>query len=389
MSILFLIVIYLSFISLGLPDSGFGYSWPYMHEVLKVPVEAAGLVTIIVTLCGAFSSVVSIRLSKKMSTGLIVTISSLLTGVAMLGYALADNYIIILLCSFPLGLGAGGVDATLNNYVAKHLSSRVMNWLHACWGLGAMISPLIMSFAIVSLNGYQDGYIIVALIQLSLAIYFFTTLKMWKKNGVNEQEDSIDNRDLPRVTLRNLTPWLAILTYFLYCGAENSIMVWLNTFLIESRNMTNEYINGTIVALYSGGIMGGRILTGVISNRLGNRRVIRYGITISLIGLLLLFINNPYIMMVSVLLIGLGFAPVFPSLMHETTARFSSESASRVVSYQMASANIAMLSISPLFGLIGSRFGFGLMIPYCIVIVVVLFVIIEWLNKLTPQIKKV
>ena len=137
MSILFIIVIFLSFISLGLPDSGFGFAWPYMYPNLNVGVESAGQVTIILTMCGAISSVLSIRLSKKMSTGLIVSISSLLTGLAILGYALFNNFYLIVLCAFPLGFGAGGVDASLNNYVAKHFSSRIMNWLHASWGLGA------------------------------------------------------------------------------------------------------------------------------------------------------------------------------------------------------------------------------------------------------------
>ena len=385
MSILFIIVIFLSFISLGLPDSGFGFAWPYMYPNLNVGVESAGLVTIILTMCGAISSVLSIRLSKKMSTGLIVSISSLLTGLAILGYALFNNFYLIVLCAFPLGFGAGGVDASLNNYVAKHFSSRIMNWLHASWGLGAMISPIIMSLAIFNLNGYKSGFYIIASIQLLLALYFLSSLKLWKKNGVKNDKDTNINDNLPNVTLKNLTAWLAILTFFLYCGAENTLMVWLNTFLIESRSINSEFFNGIIVALYSGGIMGGSVLSGVISNKLGNRRIIRVGIVISLIGIMLLFINNEYIMMGSVLLIGLGFAPIYPSLMHETTARFASNSASRVVSYQMASANIAMLTISPFFGVIGAKFNFGLIIPYVLIVVVGLFIVIEWLNRLTPK----
>lgn len=383
MSTLFIIVIFLSFISLGLPDSGFGFAWPYMYPNLNVGVESAGLVTIILTMCGAISSVLSIRLSKKMSTGLIVSISSLLTGLAILGYALFNNFYLIVLCAFPLGFGAGGVDASLNNYVAKHFSSRIMNWLHASWGLGAMISPIIMSLAIFNLNGYKSGFYIIASIQLLLALYFLSSLKLWKKNGVKNDKDTNINDNLPNVTLKNLTAWLAILTFFLYCGAENTLMVWLNTFLIESRSINSELFNGIIVALYSGGIMGGRVLSGVISNKLGNRRIIRVGIVISLIGIMLLFINNEYIMMGSVLLIGLGFAPIYPSLMHETTARFASNSASRVVSYQMASANIAMLTISPFFGVIGAKFNFGLIIPYVLIVVIGLFIVIEWLNRLT------
>lgn len=383
MSTLFIIVIFLSFISLGLPDSGFGFAWPYMYPNLNVGVESAGLVTIILTMCGAISSVLSIRLSKKMSTGLIVSISSLLTGLAILGYALFNNFYLIVLCAFPLGFGAGGVDASLNNYVAKHFSSRIMNWLHASWGLGAMISPIIMSLAIFNLNGYKSGFYIIASIQLLLALYFLSSLKLWKKNGVKNDKDTNINDNLPNVTLKNLTAWLAILTFFLYCGAENTLMVWLNTFLIESRSINSELFNGIIVALYSGGIMGGRVLSGVISNKLGNRRIIRVGIVISLIGIMLLFINNEYIMMGSVLLIGLGFAPIYPSLMHETTARFALNSASRVVSYQMASANIAMLTISPFFGVIGAKFNFGLIIPYVLIVVIGLFIVIEWLNRLT------
>jgi MFS family permease len=198
-----------------------------MRLNLGVPIEAAGLITMIVTSCGAISSIVSIRLSKKISTGLIISISGLLTGLAMIGYSLSNNYYLILVCAIPLGFGAGGVDASLNDYVSKHYSSKIMNWLHACWGVGVTLSPAIMTYALVQLKNYQYGFLIIALIQISLAILFFCFIKLWKKNGVN-QDDYYNKQDnLPSVTIKNLSTWLAILTYYFYVGAENSMLLWL------------------------------------------------------------------------------------------------------------------------------------------------------------------
>jgi fucose permease len=375
-------MIFLAFISLGLPDSGFGLAWPYMRLNLEVPIEAAGLITMIVTSCGAISSIVSIRLSKKISTGLIISISGLLTGLAMIGYSLSNNYYLILVCAIPLGFGAGGVDASLNDYVSKHYSSKIMNWLHACWGVGVTLSPAIMTFALVQLKNYQYGFLIIALIQISLAISFFCFIKLWKKNGVN-QDDYYNKQDnLPSVTIKNLSTWLAILTYYFYVGAENSLLVWLGTFLVEARKI-NEIFSGSIIVAFTSAIMLGRLFTGFISVKLGNRKIIRFGIILALAGILLLFINNEYVMMVSVFMIGFGFAPVFPSLMHETTNRFSFESSSRIVSYQMAASNIAMLTISPLLGLIGSKFTLELIVPYEILLVVSLLIATELLNKRT------
>jgi fucose permease len=382
MAILFLVLIFFAFISLGLPDSGFGLAWPYMRLNLGVALEAAGPINMIVTCCGAISSIVSIRLSKKISTGLIVSLSGLLTGLAMIGYSLTNNYYLILLCAIPLGFGAGGVDASLNNYVSQHYSSKIMNWLHASWGIGVTISPAIMTFALVQLKNYKYGFLSIALIQISLAILFFFSLKLWKRNDVVKTEDHVKKANLPTVTLKNLRTWLAILTFYFYCGAENSMMLWLGTFLVEFRGL-DKILSGSIVVTYTAAIMLGRIFTGFVSVKIGNRKSVRSGLMMALVGIFLLFLRNEYIMMVAVFLIGFGFAPVYPSLMHETTNRFSEESSSVIVSYQMAAANIAMLSISPLLGLLGSKFTLELIIPYELLLVTLLLVTSEVLNKLT------
>lgn len=384
MATLFLIIIFLAFISLGLPDSGLGVAWPFMRVDLGVPLEALGLITIITTLCGAISSIVVIRLAKIWDTGMIVTMSALFTGLAMLGFTLTNQYFFIVLCAIPLGFGAGGVDATLNNYVSHHYSSKIMNWLHACWGLGSMISPLIMTYALTILASWKSGFLVIAWIQISLGITFLIFFRLRKKQErIKEEKPEATQKTANKSgSLKTLTPWLAIFSFFLYCGMENSIGAWLQSLLIESRHFEKE-LSGSIVAMYFGGIMLGRFISGFISNRLGNRKLVRMGMIIAFIGTVLFVFPSPITSGISVLLIGLGFAPIFPSLMHETSLRFNKNDSSKVISYEMAAANIAMCTITPLMGVLGSRISIELLPWLVLVMAGLLLLDVELLNRKT------
>ncbi|MEG2085269.1 MAG: MFS transporter [Clostridia bacterium] len=234
----FLCVIFLAFISLGLPDSGMGVMWPYMRLDFGANVSLAGLITITVTVMSSISSVVCIRLSRKVNVGTITAVSSMLTAVGMLGYSISGAFWQVCVFAMLTGFGGGGVDATLNDYVAKHYSSRIMNWLHSCWGLGAMLSPIIMTGALNASGSWRSGFLIVGIAQATMAIMFFFTSKFWKKESKVAEKEELSPL-APQMTMKNLAPWLSILCFFLYCGIE--IINGLKRFFMKQGNLARIY----------------------------------------------------------------------------------------------------------------------------------------------------
>lgn len=388
MATLFIILIFLSYITLGLPDSASGTAWPYMRAELGMPLAAAGIFTMIVTICSAISSLAAPRLSKRTGTGPILAVCSLITGASILGISFSSNYYIILALAVPLGIAGGGVDVSINNYVSERYSSSVMNWVHASWGLGAMIGPLLITLALNRAGTWRTGFQILAGIQLAFAVILFITLPMWKK----EYAKKIDTSEVVFATSsdstkRRLAIALAIATFFLYCGAEVGVGNWLNSLLVESRGF-NATMGGTCVSLYYGTIMAGRLVTGVFSNKLGARLCIRAGCLLALTGTGIFFVNSVAATYVAVAFIGLGFAPVYPCLMHETVKRFSSDTAKKVVGYQVAAACIGVLSLSPLVGLILQNTGLE-SLPLTIMIILILLILsVAALDLLTPYRKE-
>jgi fucose permease len=392
-------VIYIAFISLGLPDSVFGVAWPTMRPQLGAPLEAAGLVAIILTSCSALSSIASGWVNRRFGTGRVVLASSLLTSLGLFGYSLAPSYAWVLVAALPLGFGQGAVDASLNGYVAAHYSSRTMNWLHACWGVGATIGPLIMTAVLASGSSWRHGYQLISAIQAALAILFLATLGLWSRaassperageegDAEGEARKEAERRAsgaAPKIHgMNHPEPWIQIAMYALYCACEYCVGIWTASMLVESRHQAADRV-GSWVSLYYGGIMVGRVLTGLVSNKLGNRFMVRLGIGISFVGAALLCVSAlPWLALPGLLLIGLGFAPIYPCLMHETPERFDRQTYQTVIGYQMAAANIGGSVVPALVGLVASALSLEVLGPFVLIFIALLAGLGEILNKRT------
>ncbi len=380
-----LAVIYLAFISLGLPDSVLGVAWPAMRQSFGQPLQSAGLVAFILTLCSAISSFASTAVLRRLGIGLVLTISGCLTGCALFGFALAPSFTWILLLAVPLGLGAGSVDAGLNHFVAEHYSSRHMNWLHGCWGIGATMGPFIMSSALTEVAGWQSGYRTIAVIQLALSMLFLLTLGLWKREHAvpAPEADKAAGRVLPDSFVR-WAPWLAPGLYLVYATVEIGTALWAASILVEHRHL-DAPTAGVWVACFFGAIMVGRFAVGLVAVRLGNRKLVRSGLLVALTGAMLFSLDGlaAALSLGGLILMGLGCAPIYPSLMHETTRRFDPDTARTVVGRQVAFAYVGA-SLGPAgLGLLGAKFGLGSIMPAIVVGLVALLLLSWWLDRVT------
>ena len=380
-----LALIYLAFVSLGLPDSVFGVAWPAMRLTFKEPLQSAGLVTFMLTLSSAISSFASAAVLRRLGVGVVVTISGGLTGFALLGFALAPSFGWILLLAVPLGLGAGSVDAGLNHFVAEHYSSRHMNWLHGCWGIGATIGPFIMGSALAGVVGWQLGYHTIALIQLALFLLFLLTLGLWTREHAVAAPGT--NEAVPRVlpgSFAGWAPWLAPCLYLVYATVEIGTALWAASILVEHRQL-DAPTAGVWVACFFGAIMVGRFAVGLVAVRLGNRKLVRYGLLVAMAGAVLFSLDGlpAPLSLGGLILMGLGCAPIYPSLMHETTHRFDPGTARIVVGRQVAFAYVGA-SLGPAgLGLLGATFGLASIMPTIVVGLVLLLLLSVWLDRVT------
>jgi MFS family permease len=379
---LLLVIIYLSFISLGLPDGVLGLAWPSMRASLGLPIDAVGAFTMIVTCCSAVSGFLSGRVLQRFGTGPVTFASALMTGLALLGMSFVPNFPVMLALALPLGLGAGSVDAGLNNFVAQHYSSRHMNWLHACWGVGATIGPSIMGMALAGSLGWSLGYRLISLGQLAIAGLLFLSLGLWKREGivtpVDHEAGGTIRPDSPR-----WAPRLAASLFIFYAAVEFGTGLWVASLLIEGRQV-DPGLAGLAVTLYYGSIMGGRFLVGFVSERLGNRRLIFGGMAVAIAGLALVIIPQPaFLALPGLVLIGFGLAPVFPALMHETPRRFAPDTARKVIGWQVACANIGGAIMPAAFGLLAARAGLESVFPVVAAFALALLLLSVRLNRVT------
>lgn len=342
-------VIYLGFISIGLPDGAFGVAWPRMHLDLGVPVELAGTMLVFVTLLSAASSLGSGTLLGRFGTGRVVLISCVLTAAAQWIVSQAQGLGWLVAAAIPLGLGAGAVDAGLNGYVARHYSGRHMNWLHASWGLGATGGPLLVNWAITHQGSWRPGYLAVAGFQTILALLFLATLGAWNRPGGHQGTAGTDVR-FGRAEANSATGLLSVAAFGLYVASETTLGLWAGSVLVISRGFSQE-IAGASVAAYFGAITAGRFLVGFLVDRLGNRFLIRSGLVLALAGTtLLMFAHHGILAFIALGLAGLGLAPVYPSLMHETPRRFTALAAPVVIGRQTAAAYVGAAILSPAVG---------------------------------------
>jgi len=383
-----LIIIYLAFVSLGLPDPLLGASWPIMHEQMAVPMSYAGIISMITAGATIVSSLLSDRMTRRLGAGVVTSVSVLITAVSMFGFAYSDSFLVLCLWSVPYGLGAGAVDAALNNYVALHYAARHMNWLHSFWGVGTSISPYIMGWCLTRDMGWQGGYSTVGVLQLALTAVLFISLPLWKKRaavtvtagGEEEIPDEPAVGMLKAVRIRGVV--LVLLTFFAYCSLETTAGLWASSYLVEHRGIDAETA-ARFASLFYLGITLGRLLSGFVSDLLGDRRLVRTGAIILCIGIVMvaLPLSANYIALAGLVVIGFGCAPIYPSIIHSTPANFGRENSQAIIGIQMASAYTGSTFMPPVFGLIADHIHIGLYPIFLAVFGALILILSERLNR--------
>lgn len=378
-----LVIIYIAFISLGLPDSLLGSAWPVMYEELNVPMSYAGIVTMIIAGGTIVSSLLSDRLTRKLGTGLVTAISVMLTAAAMFGFSLTNSFIVLCLLAVPYGLGAGAVDAALNNYVALRYASRHMSWLHCFWGVGAAVSPYIMSYYLTGGYGWSNGYSLVALVQLVLTTVLFISLPLWKKEttaGSGTESSAVPLSLTQALKIKGVK--YILLTFFGYCALEATTGLWASSYLVEYRGIDVETA-ARFASLFYMGITFGRFICGFITEKMGDKLLIRLGIIVILCGVIMIVLPgaSSIFALGGLVIIGLGCAPVYPSIIHSTPSNFGQENSQAIIGIQMASAYMGSTFMPPLFGWIAGVSSIGLYPVFLIIFAILMLIMSENLNK--------
>ncbi|WP_407891641.1 MFS transporter [Lacticaseibacillus sp. N501-2] len=378
-----LAIIYLAFISLGLPDSLIGSGWPAMHTALNVPTSYAGIITMLISANTIISSLLSDRLTRRFGTGVVTATSVATTALALFGFSFSGHFIWLCVWAIPYGLGAGAVDAALNNYVALHYQSRQMNWLHCFWGVGAAISPYVMSFGLTHQWGWQSGYRIIGIVQLLLTIVLVLSLPLWQKR---QPSGSAVAAKLTTRQLFALPGVPQVLTAFLaYCALEGTAGIWAASYLVQARGV-EVATAAKFAALFYMGITLGRFLSGFIADRLGDRRMVWLGTLILGGGLLLVLLPLPVqAALAGLLIIGLGCAPIYPTIIHETPTNFGAPNSQAVIGIQMAFAYVGSTFAPPLFGLLAEAFSIRLYPVYMLGFTLLMVVAVAKLNHAIPK----
>ncbi|MBS6467394.1 MAG: MFS transporter [Clostridium sp.] len=385
---LLLAIIYLAFISLGLPDSLLGAAWPSMYPEFQVPVSYAGIISMVIALGTVISSLMSDRLTKRLGAGLVTAISVAMTALALFGFSFSHSFWVLILWSIPYGLGAGSVDAALNNYVALHYKSRHMSWLHCMWGVGASAGPYIMGFALSHGQNWNGGYRYIGILQVILTFILFISLPLWKK----EKKDAASESDATSdhiLTLREIftIPGVksVMLMFFCYSAIEQTSGLWASSYLVLHKGVAPETA-ATFASLFYIGITIGRAISGFITMKLNDTQMIRLGQGIILLGVLALFLPlGSTISLIGFILIGLGCAPIYPCIIHSTPDHFGADRSQAIIGVQMASAYVGTCLMPPVFGLIANNITVALLPAYLILFLVLLSVMHEILIQKTRR----
>ena len=380
---LLLAIIYISFISLGLPDALLGAAWPVMYPELKVPVSYAGGISLVIALGTVVSSLQSDRLTKRFGAGKVTAFSVAMTAVAIFGFSVSNAYWQLCLWAIPYGLGAGSVDASLNNYVAVHYASRHMSWLHCMWGVGASIGPYIMGTALTGGMHWHSGYTAIAAFQTILTVVLFLSLPLWKrteKGGPSEYTAA----PLTLGQILKISGVKEVLTaFFCYCALEQTAILWGSSYLVMERGMDGEQA-ASLGSLFLLGMTAGRALNGFLTYKLNDAQLIRLGQGIIAVGIVILLLPmGDLASFAGLLLCGLGCAPIYPCVIHSTPAHFGEENSQAIIGVQMASAYAGTCAMPPLFGILANHIGAGLLPVYLGLILLVMFLMCERLNRKT------
>ena len=383
---LLIAIIYLAFISLGLPDSLLGTAWPVMYQDIGASISFMGIIAMVVSICTIISSLFSNKLTKKYGTKWVTTISVFLTAFALFGFSYSNSVGMIILCAIPYGFGAGAIDAALNNYVALHYSSRHMSWLHCFWGVGTIISPFVMSYALSNSN-WQLGYRIIAFVQIGIGLILLFTIPIWKTNNSDINKDNHSTKSLGIIDVLKIkgVPSL-LLGFFSYCAAESTAMAWSCTYLVEAKHI-DEPTAAAFASSFFIGMTVGRFLGGFIMDKLGDKKMILLGISVLAIGIMLMLIptNSNLISLIGLIITGLGCAPIYPCIIHSTPYNFGAENSGAIIGIQMACAYLGSTLMAPLFGVIGNSLGFNLFPIYIAIFTALMFIMLKKTFKLTSK----
>lgn len=380
---LLLAIIYLSFISLGLPDGLLGAAWPTMCVEMNVPVSYAGMIAITIAGGTIVSSLLSDWLTLRFGTAKVTAVSVAMTAFALLGFSVTKNYWLLFVWAVPYGLGAGSVDASLNNYVALHYTSRHMSWLHCMWGLGASVGPYIMGYALTGGQGWNMGYRYVAVLQIVLTAALFFSIPIWKtrKNETtaekNTQRAPLGLREIVKIPGAKEV----MVAFFCYCALEQTAMLWGSTYLVRQLGMDEERA-ASLASMFFIGITSGRFVSGFLTLKFSDSNMIRMGQGIIGVGVAVMLLPfGEMAAIVGLLLIGLGCAPIYPCVIHSTPAHFGEENSQAIIGVQMASAYTGTLMMPPIFGLVANHISVALLPLYLAMILAVMIWMCEALNR--------
>ena len=378
-------IIYLSFISLGLPDALLGAAWPNMYPEFNVPVSYAGAISMIISFGTIISSLQSDRLTKKFGTGKVTATSVGITALALWGFSISHSFISLCLWAIPYGLGAGSVDASLNNYVALHYASKHMSWLHCMWGIGATLGPYIMGYVLTKGASWNIGYFVISILQIILTAVLVFSLPKWKKQN-SSSEDSTNDKPLTIKQIFAIPGAKEIMVCFLcYSAIEQTTMLWASSYLNLAKGV-DATTAASFASLFCIGITIGRGINCFIAMKLKDNQMIRMGQGIILIGVIIMLLPlNKVFSLIAFSLIGLGCAPIYPCIIHSTPEHFGEENSQAIIGVQMASAYVGSCLMSPLFGLIADNISIKLLPLYLFILLILMILMHEMLEKKTKH----
>lgn len=382
-----IIIIYIAFICLGLPDSLLGSAWPAMSLELNASLDTGGIVSMVITIGTIISSLLSYKLINRYGTGNVTLVSVLLSAVALIGFSISPSFIWLIIFAIPLGLGGGSVDAGLNNYVALNYKPHHMSWLHSFWGIGATVGPVLIGYFIKKNNNWRSGYVAVSIILFALVTLLFFTRSLWVKNSAESSSYSSANKEKNGKLGSSSTIFkikglkFSLLACLFYCGAESTAGLWGSSYLVNIKGLSTATA-ASWISLYYAGITIGRLLIGFIAMKVSSKILIRSGQFVALTGAILLLLPFPSTLfsLVGLILIGLGCAPIFPSILHETPNRFGQAQSQRIMGLQMALAYTGSTLLPPMTGFIAGKTSFVVYPIMLVIFITGMFMSSEWIN---------
>ena len=376
----FLFIIYATFISLGLPDSLLGVAWPEMAGEFRVAYSSAGIISMTVAICTVISSLQTARISQRIGTGKLILGSVLLTAAGLVGFAFTQNFLFLIVSALPLGFGAGAIDTSLNDYVAANLKAHHMNWLHAFWGVGATLGPIIMGVVLNNHFSWRNGYLIIGCIQFAVVVILFFSLPLWKQNQQKVSAEAEEGRVSVGALWKRAGVIFSLLSFVVYVGLEGTIFLWGSSYLIEEKSLS-AVTASFIISIFFASLTAGRIISGFITFWVTNQRLLIVSQIILLIGILIVAIGRGGILYGGFILIGLGCATIFPTMIHETPRRFGKRNSGAVIGYQVAAGYIGITVLPPLLGVLFQGFGMNLLPMFLVIFVLILLVATIFIEK--------